>query len=92
MLMFLINVKLNRHYNCIDFGLLSCIILGDKGIWIISLVKYKLWLGKEIKLPINNVMFLSWNAFDLMGNMTKQTSLTKPQNFEHVLDQIYQKD
>jgi hypothetical protein len=37
-------------------------------------------------------MFLSWNAFDLMGNMTKQTSLTKPQNFEHVLDQIYQKD
>jgi hypothetical protein len=37
-------------------------------------------------------MFLSWNAFDLMGNITKQASLTKPQNFEHVLDQIYQKD
>lgn len=80
MLMFLINVKLNKHYNCLEFGLLSCIILGDKGIWIISLLKYK-----EIKLPINNALFSSWNAFDLLDNMTKHTSLTKLQNFEHVL-------
>ncbi len=66
LLMYLINVKLNRHYNCLNFGLLSFIILGDKGIWIIPLVIQVVWLRKEIKLLINNVMFSSWNSFDML--------------------------